>query len=300
MPTLEELRVALAAKESKSTHYQTQQGPSQLFPFWNAAPNTTSTIRLLPDGDDQNEFFWRERQMITLSFADGVKTQVPCLEMWGEKCPILDQARIWFKDKGTENLGRRYWKKPSYLFQGLVVHSAVEEKEKPANPIRRFTFSKQLFGIIKAVLMDAEVTDLPIDYQKGRDFKITATVRGGFKDYSTSTFSMRERALSTDELKAIDENGLFNLKDFLPKKPDAELLNEMFKVSQDGGAWDESWSRIFVPSKKPTFPEASSIVESVGPVVVNSAKETLHARPNMTPAQILEQVKRKQVAKEGK
>jgi hypothetical protein len=53
-------------------------------------------------------------------------------------------------------------------------------------------------------------------------------------------------------MKAINDHGLFNLNDFLPKKPtDVELkvLTEMFEASVDGEAYDpDRWSNYFRPA----------------------------------------------------
>jgi hypothetical protein len=100
--------------------------------------------------------------------------------------------------------------------------------------------------------MDPELDELPTDYLKGVDFRIAKTSKGGFADYSTSKWSRRERALTEEEAAAIDSHGLFNLSDFLPKKPtDVELkvMKEMFEASVDGEAYDpERWGQYFRPA----------------------------------------------------
>ena len=53
-------------------------------------------------------------------------------------------------------------------------------------------------------------------------------------------------------MAAVNEHGLFNLNDFLPKKPDetaVKVLTEMFEASVDGEAYDaERWSNYFRPA----------------------------------------------------
>jgi hypothetical protein len=53
-------------------------------------------------------------------------------------------------------------------------------------------------------------------------------------------------------MAAINTHGLFNLSDFLPKKPDAtaiKVMQEMFEASVDGEAYDaDRWSQYFRPS----------------------------------------------------
>lgn len=259
MASLAEIRAKLQASNTQNSG-SSSGIDNAIFPHWNAAEGTTTTIRFLPDGDPNNTFFWIERAMIKLPFA-GVKgeanskpvlVQVPCMEMWGETCPILTEVRPWFKDKSLEELGRKYWKKRSYLFQGFVVDSKIAEENVPENPIRRFIISPQIFNIVKNALMDSEIEELPTDSVRGLDFKIIKTSKGGYGDYSTSTWARRERALSNEEKAAIDQYGLYNLKDFLPKKPtevELKVIKEMFEASVDGEAFDmDRWGQYYKPA----------------------------------------------------
>ena len=256
MATLAEIRAKLQA----STQQSYTSGDNAIYPHWNAAEGTTTTLRFLPDGDPNNTFFWIERAMIKLPFAGikgetnskPVQVQVPCMEMWGETCPILTEVRPWFKDKSLEDMGRKYWKKKSYLFQGLVVESKLQEDKTPENPIRRFIIGSQIFNIVKNALIDSEIEELPTDYVRGLDFKITKTSKGGYADYSTSNWGRRERALSEAENAAINQYGLFNLAEFLPKKPtevELKVIKEMFEASVDGEAYDgDRWGQYFKPA----------------------------------------------------
>jgi hypothetical protein len=257
MATLAEIRAKLQASSQQNTG--TGGGDNGIFAHWNIAEGQTATVRFLPDADTNNTFFWIERAMIKLPFA-GVKgdtnskpvtVQVPCMEMWGEQCPVLTEVRPWFKDKSLEDMGRKYWKKKSYLFQGLVTNSQMQEDKVPENPIRRFIMSSQIFNIVKNALMDNEIEEMPTDFVRGLDFKIAKTSKGGYADYTTSSWSRRERALTTDELAAVKQYGLFDLKSFLPKKPnDAELncIKEMFTASVDGEAFDmDRWGQYYKP-----------------------------------------------------
>ena len=248
MATLQEIRAKLAEQEKK-TSGGGQVSDNAIFPFWNIPEGTTSTLRFLPDADQNNTFFWVERAMIKLPFP-GIKgqadtkptlVQVPCMEMFNEPCPVLAEVRTWFKDPALEDMGRKYWKKRSYIFQGFVVNSTLDEDTTPENPIRRFVINPSIFNIIRSALMNPDMEDLPTDLESGRDFKLTKTQKGGYADYSTSTWSFKARSLSESERGAIDQYGLHNLSDFMPKKPSAEELNviqEMFKASVDGELYD--------------------------------------------------------------
>lgn len=259
MATLDEIRAKLLSQNAKAEGGNRTGGDNSMYPFWNVPEGGQSLIRFLPDGDPNNTFFWAERLVIKLPFQ-GVKgehdrevlVQVPCMEMYGETCPILAETRPWWKDDSLQPLARKYWKKKSYLFQGFVVQSGFEEKETPENPIRRFMINTSIFDIIKSSLMNPEMEDLPTDYVAGRDFKLVKTSKGGFANYSTSNWSFKTRALNDVEAGAIETHGLNNLKDFLPAKPTAEQLEaikEMFQASVNDEAYDPArWSQFYKPA----------------------------------------------------
>jgi hypothetical protein len=260
MASLAEIRARIQAQDNKSNNKGSNtQSDNSIYPHWNIDEGATATIRLLPDANGTNTFFWVERQIIKLPF-NGVKgdtnvkkidVQVPCMEMYGDACPILAEVRPWYKDETLKEMANKYWKKRSYLFQGFVRQNPLGDDKVPANPIRRFIISPQIFTIIKSSLMDPEMEELPTDYLRGLDFNIKKTSKGGYADYSTSNWARKESALTEAEAAAIEAHGLFNLADFLPKKPgEAELriIKEMFEASVDGQPFDnERWGQYYRP-----------------------------------------------------
>jgi len=296
MATLAEIRAKLQEAQTKTSGNSTGGGDNAIYPHWNMPEGKEAVVRFLPDGNANNTFFWVERAMIKLPFAGikgetdsrPVQVQVPCVEMYndGTACPILSEVRGWFKDKNLEEMGRKYWKKRSYIFQGFVVEDPIKEESTPDNPIRRFIIGPQIYQIIRSALMDPELEELPTDFLRGVDFRIAKTSKGGFADYSTSKWSRRERALSDVEKAAIDTNSLFDLSSFLPKKPgDVELkvMKEMFEASVDGEAYDmDRWGQYFKPagmSQATGDPNAKAVSRTASdeddePAPVNIAPKT--------------------------
>ena len=260
MASLAEIRAKLKEQESRTSGGSQSGGDNAIFPFWNMKEGETSVLRFLPDGDQSNTFFWKERLMIKLPFAGikgetdsrPVQVQIPCMEMYGETCDILNEVRGWFKDSSLEDMGRKYWKKRSYVFQGFVADTPLQEDRTPENPIRRFIIGPQIFQIIKAALMDPDMEELPTDYTAGVDFRLAKTTKGGYADYSTSNWARRERPLGDAEMQAVNTHGLFNLGDFLPKKPtdvEIKVMKEMFEASVDGEAYDaDRFGQYFRPA----------------------------------------------------
>jgi hypothetical protein len=260
LASLSEFRARLAASEGKQQGGNSTGGDNAIYAHWNMDEGQAATLRFLPDGNTKNTFFWQERAMIRLPF-NGIKgemeskqvyVQVPCMEMWQETCPVLTEVRGWFKDKSLEEMGRKYWKKRSYIFQGFVRENPLNDDKAPANPIRRFIIGPQIFTTIKSALMDPELEELPTDLMRGLDFRITKGAKGGFADYSGSKWSRKETALTEAEQAAIAEHGLFDLSTFLPKKPteaEVKVIKEMFEASVDGQSYDtERWGQYFRPA----------------------------------------------------
>lgn len=257
MATLAEIRAKLQKIDNKGSGQSFTTGDN--YPFWNIPNDSKAKLRFLPDADQDNTFFWVEKQMIRLSFPgikgdDENKTvniDVPCVETWNETCPILTETRPWWNDESLKDMARKYWKKRTYIFQGYVQDSPLQEDNLPENPIRRFMISPQIFKIIKGSLLDPDFENLPTDYINGSDFVINKTQKGDYADYSTSTWARKETALSEDQLDAIEEHKLKDLSSFLPKKPDSVALNaifEMFEASVAGELYDPAkWAAFYKP-----------------------------------------------------
>lgn len=263
---LEAIRARLAAADqSKNRKFD-----NSTFPFWNVKNGGTSTLRFLPDGNPKNEYFWAEKQQIRLEFPSikgvvnntgrPVIVNVPCVEMWGKTeyphgCPVLNEVRAWYKvpniTEDDKKFANKYWVKRSYITQGFVRSTSISEENAPANPIRKFTLNKQLYNLVEAGIRDPDMKNIPCDYERGTDFRVTKTAKGEYGDYGTSSYARVESALTSAELAAIEQYGLSDLSDFLGKKPtkeDQRIIHDMFEASVQGEEYDESlWGKFYRP-----------------------------------------------------
>ena len=258
--SLADIRARLQAQQTRSESGGKMD--SAIYPHWNIPMGTTAKLRLLPDADTNNPYFWIEREIIKLPFTSikgqqvqrPFEVQVPCMEMWKATCPVLTEVRPWYKDESLKETANKYWKKRSYLFQGFVRENPLADDSNPENPIRRFIISSQIYNIIKSSLLDPELEELPTHYERGLDFTVVKTTKSGtdYADYNTSKWSRKETALNSAELAALEQYGLFNLADFLPKRPGpAELkaIEELFHASVNGDEYDpDRWAQYFKPT----------------------------------------------------
>lgn len=257
MATLEQIRAKLKALEGNRQN--SNEDGNLIFPHWNI--EETATLRFLPDGDTTNDFFWRERQLMNLTFpsikggetAKSITIKVPCPEMFGDVCPVHAELRKWFdsKDPDLDQQARSYWKKRSYLMQGFVIDSDFKEDRAPENPIRKFIFTPQLFNIVKSALLDPELEYIPTDYENGLNFVVSKTKSGVHSNYATSKYARRETALTDEQKSAIETHGLFSLSDWLPNRPSADHINaiyEMWQASVNNELYDpDRWSQYYRP-----------------------------------------------------
>jgi hypothetical protein len=262
--TLKEIQAKLLAQQANKDRAKNGSGfggDNAIYPFWNNPEGSSATMRFLPDGDETNDFFWLERLIIKLPFpgvkgdAAGkpVEVQVPCTDMWkANSCPITAEIRPWWKDKSLEDMARKYYKKKSYLFQGFVNSNPNKDDQEPENPIRRFIINPSVFDVVKSILMDQDLENSPTDFNNGRDFYLLKTTKGGYANYASSKWAMKERPLADNETNAINQHGLWNLSSFLPKKPDDAHLNAimgMFQASVDEELYDtDKWGQFYRPN----------------------------------------------------
>jgi len=257
--TLDEIRKKLQALDARKGG--STGGDKSTYAHWNIPEGTSTTIRFLPDANEDNTFFWTERQTIKLPFP-GIKgqdenkpvvIQVPCIEMWDGKmtCPILNEVRPWWKDKSLEETARKYWCKRTYYMQGFVKQDPLNETDAPENPIRKFIIGPQIFAIIKAALMDPDMSYSPVDFINGTDFIVSKTSKGGYSDYGTSKWARKESSLTEEMQAAVAQYGAVDLSTYLPKRPSPEqlaIMFEMFQESLDGELYDPArWSQHFKP-----------------------------------------------------
>lgn len=262
MATLQEIQAALAAKAAKNPNNNSEGAPPRtggdnaVFPFWNMKPGQQATTRWLPDGDQDNVFPWIERQMIELKFhgvvgseadtTNEVKVKIPCPKMfhgiipdYTRACRITAHIAPWWDKQRSDNpspshlRARKYSAQKTWLMQGFNVEAPFAEDNPPENPIRRYVIRKQIFDNVFKAYNGTEFEVAPHDYDRGTDFYLKCTLQGSWNNWSSSEFARRERSLSDAERAAIQEFGLFNLKDFIPAAPDQDTIDAQYAMFLD-------------------------------------------------------------------
>jgi hypothetical protein len=257
MSRLEEMRSRIQATQDKNKSFGKKSTENNAnYNFWEIPDGDFASIRFLPNGVGEGDF-WVDKLMIKLPFA-GVRGKntnptivtVPCMQMYGEKCPIQEEIKPLWKT-GDEETARLYYRKKTHVLHGFVRKNAVPEDVTPENPVRRFNVHAKLMTNIIAGVMDPEIKYDPTDYEHGTDFHLYKTKQGKWADYSTSRWSRNSSSLTEEEAQALDAFPLPDLTSYLPKKPDEQtlaIIMEMFVDSMNGEAYDvEKYGKFYKP-----------------------------------------------------
>jgi gp32 DNA binding protein like len=208
------------------------------YPFWQMDVNKKAIVRILPDKNEDNPYmFYVDKLEHTLSI-DGKDERVPCLQMYGEKCPACDLSRAFYKQegKGSAN-GKYYYRKKTSLVRVLVVEDPLpadeDTGETAAGKAMNTQFGYQLMEKIKEEISSDELgEDDPWDMQKGYNFNIKKTPQGEFGTYSVgSGFARHSTAIDPDIADTLE---LIDLQTLLPANPGYEAVKRKLDAHLNG------------------------------------------------------------------
>jgi len=230
-------------------------------PYYKLQPGTSMVVRFLAN-QDPAELFYAQLNEMSLPFGgivnspeddtfEDVTVKFPSLTTWGTPDPILkDQKKNWDfpKDSPQRDLARTYYFKKFYYMQGIIMTGPLVEQNEPANPIRPFRMGPQLFDTLKGGLNES-MEYAPFGDTHGRDFTIRKTLQGQFGNYSTSSWSFRERPWGSTEQNAVDKYGPADLAELIGPEPDQDVVDmtwELYQASLKGEPFDHAkWGSHF-------------------------------------------------------
>lgn len=252
------LRAKLKEQKAANETRGSGGGDKRFYRFFDIPVDGSCTLRFLPDGNEKNAFFYKEKQMFSWEYADPdrpgqtVRINMPCRNMYEPRtCPV---SQLISKQYETNDTAKKMWVNKKYIYQGFVRKSDLEEAEVPENPIRLHELTKKLHGRITGALEDeSEETGLPsypVNYDNGLNFIIKKTKQGEHANYDSSQFSQKQTPLTEDEITAIEQFGLYDLNELLPPQPSEEqfaLQVEMANALLDGEPWNKEWETLWKP-----------------------------------------------------
>ena len=201
------------------------------YPFWKMPDDSVAVVRFLPDLDEDNSLGFLVENLQHELVINGQRKKVPCLEMHGEECPICALSRKHYDEK-NEELGKKYYRKKSYVGQVMVIESPFDHDQTQL--VKLIEFGPQVFKQIQAAFQSGDLESAPFELKGGYNFRFRKTKTGqGQNSYTTSNFAPKQTDLD-DEI--ISQLTLFNLIDYRGEKIDRATVEAMLIADQTGSS----------------------------------------------------------------
>jgi hypothetical protein len=249
------------------------------YPFWKMPDDSTAVVRFLPDLDDENSLGFLVENLQHELIINGQKKTVPCLSMYGEDCPICALSRKYYDEK-NEEMGKKYYRKKSYIGQVIVIESPIEHDQSQL--VKLIEFGPAVFKQIQAAFQSGDLEVPPYELKGGYNFRIKKTKNGQYASYTTSSFAPKQSDLEDEILEAIN---LYNLADYRGAKMDRATVEALLTADQTGAAFKESsHDEDEAPAAKPALvakqaPAPTPVEEEAPtPAKTGSVLEQLKAR----------------------
>lgn len=234
------------------------------FPFWKAPHDSTSTVRFLPDLDEDNPMGFLVENLTHELVINGKRESVACLKMYGEDCPICTLSAKYYDEKDPEHnkdLGKKYYRKKSYLGQVLVIDTPVEHDAEQI--VKLIDFGPAIFNQIQAAFKSGDLEEAPYELKGGYNFRIKKTKSGEYASYQTSGFAPKQTDVADDIIEAIT---LYDLKNYRTPKTGREQVEAMLIADQTGTAMPAGDDDETPATPVKAAVRAAAVPSSVAPV----------------------------------
>ena len=208
------------------------------FNFWKADMDTVSVVRFLPDADEENPMGFLVENLAHELVINGKREKVPCLKMFGEECPICTLSQGYYDEKSAdhnEQLGKKYYRKKSYIGQVLVMETPIEHDQEQL--VKLIEFGPAVFKQIQAAFQSGDLEEAPFELKGGYNFRIKKSKSGEFASYTTSSFAPKQTDVGDDVIEKLD---LFNLADYRTARMSRDVLEAMLIADQTGAQFGEA------------------------------------------------------------
>jgi hypothetical protein len=260
---LSAIRSALKAKGEKKTTGGNNRNFGDMYPFWNIEEGQKAIIRVLPyagiEDDATNPFVDKLEHVISINGED---KKIPCLNMYGEKCPICALSAKYYKSDGKGSVkGKYYWRDKKSLASVYVVKDPLpvneETGENDQGKQKIVQLGNQLSGKYEkafiALLEDEDdpIDDVTWDLENGRNFAIVKDMKGEYANYeSSSNFASKSTSLPAEFIESFEP---VDLRKYLPENPGLEKVQRMLDAHLSGEDFEDDDKPV---ASKPKAEEA--------------------------------------------
>lgn len=213
----------------------------KFFNFWKADMDTVSVVRFLPDADEENPMGFLVENLAHELVINGKREKVPCLKMYGEECPICALSQQYYDEKSPEHneqLGKKYYRKKSYIGQVIVMETPIEHDQDQL--VKLIEFGPAVFKQIQAAFQSGDLEESPFELKGGYNFRIKKTKSGEYASYTTSSFAPKQTDVGDDVIEKLE---LYNLADYRTPRVSKDVLEAMLVADRTGGQYGDAPSK---------------------------------------------------------
>lgn len=226
---------------------------SGFYPFTKMQEGEEVHARLVGDPDENNdEQFYIETRNHKLSIG-GKDVYVPCIYMYGDKCPICERSQKYYNADDRAN-GKYYYRNVSYLVRAVITKDPLPAGDggSALNTVQKLSLNKEVKDfVINGIANFADDEAYPWDLKNGCDFifrkgkKTIPDPKDNSKmkevaDYAGSGFARRASPLPDDVITQLEQAELPPLKSLRAKHPGLEKILAMLEAHDTGTEYTES------------------------------------------------------------
>lgn len=226
----------ISAFDTKTTETSnTNDDWKKFFPFYKMAVDAVTTVRFLPDLDEDNPRGFVVENFYHEFTINGRKERVACLHPHGKECPACKASQEFYaefertKDVSAQKKGKALYRKKSYIAQALILETPLPMRED-APLVWLLDFGPQIYNKMLSDMKSGDLENNPIDFNGGHNFRIRKSLNGTENSYATSSFSPKATDLPEDMLDSIVD-GLYDLKEFMTKQVDPAVMETMVNAA---------------------------------------------------------------------
>ena len=286
MSTKRSLDALKSAFSQKNTNSGGDQSWKLFYPFWKMPDDSVAVVRFLPDLDEENSLGFLVQNLHHELIVNGERKKVPCLEMYGETCPVCELSRKHYDEK-NDVLGKRYYRKKSYIGQVIVVESPIDHDQEQV--VKLIDFGPKIFKQIQSAFESGDLEQAPFELKGGYNFRIKKTKSGQYSDYGTSNFAPKQSDLDDSLIESLT---LYDLKQYRTRQIDAATLEAMLIADQTGSNFKGDAESA---DKEEAFTAPAQAVSAPAPAVA-STETAAPAAPGVKQMSMLEQLRAKALA----
>lgn len=259
------------------------------FNFWKMDVDSVSTVRFLPDADEENPMGFLVENLSHELTINGKREKVACLKMYGEDCPICALSQKYYDEKSPDHnatLGKKYYRKKSYVSQVLVIDTTIDHDQEQL--VKLMEFGPKIFKQIQSSFSSGDLEEAPYELKGGYNFRIKKSKSGEYADYGTSSFSPKQSDVADDIIESMT---LYNLAEYRTPKVNREVLEAMLLADQTGGS--------FSAEKQDAAPAKQEAKTPVAKQEAAPAKAEEAAPTGEKKLSVVEQLRLRQAAKDA-